>query len=88
MLAAFLGAAGPVHDRIRATGYYHSDGERDPDVAGLSAPVFRAAGELAGALTVAGPRQRLTPDRVQALLGPLVATAREMTMALGGVRPG
>jgi DNA-binding IclR family transcriptional regulator len=87
MLAAFLGAEGPVHDRIRASGYYHSDGERDPDVAGLSAPVFRAGGELAGALTVAGPRQRLTSGRVQALLGPLLATAEAMTAALGGARP-
>lgn len=88
MLAAFLGAEGPVHDRIRAAGYYHSDGERDPDVAGISAPVFRAGGELAGALTIAGPRQRLASGRVQALLGPLVATARAMTAALGGVRAG
>jgi DNA-binding IclR family transcriptional regulator len=87
MLMAHLGAAGPLYDRIRAAGYYHSDGERDPDVAGLSAPVFRAGGEIAGALTVAGPRQRLAPDRVRSLVGPLMARAAAMTAALHGRGP-
>jgi DNA-binding IclR family transcriptional regulator len=84
MLAAHLGAEGPLYDRIRACGYYHSDGERDPDVAGLSAPVFRAGGEIAGALTVAGPRQRLTPARASVLLAPLAHRAAAMTAALCG----
>lgn len=87
VLAAFQGAEGPIHDRIRADGHYHSDGERDPDVAGLSAPVFRAGGEIAGALTVAGPRQRLTPSRVRALLGPLTDRAARLTAALRGTPP-
>ena len=87
MLAAHLGAEGPVYDRIRECGYYHSDGERDPGVAGISAPVFRAGGEIAGALTLAGPRQRLMPARVRALLGPLAAGAAAMTLALSGPGP-
>jgi len=87
LLAAYLGAEGSVHDRIRSIGYHFSDGERSPDVAGISAPVFREGGEIAGALTVAGPRQRLTPKRAQALVGPLTAKARAMTAALGGARP-
>jgi DNA-binding IclR family transcriptional regulator len=84
VLLAFQGAGDAVSQRIRAAGYHHSDGERDPNVAGVSVPVFRGTGALVGALTLAGPRQRLTPDRVQALLPRLRAAAEEASRIFGG----
>lgn len=84
VLAAFGGDAGALHAAICARGYHHSDGERDPDVAGLSAPVFRTGNELVGALTIAGPRQRLTPSRAIELLPALLAAAASATRSFGG----
>lgn len=84
VLSAFLGAPGALHEAIRQQGFHHSDGERDPQVAGVSAPVFGPGGELVGALTIAGPRQRMTPARVAAVLGALRESAASVTHALGG----
>jgi DNA-binding IclR family transcriptional regulator len=87
MLSAHLGQDGAIYDAIRRDGHYHSDGERDPGVAGISAPVFRAGGEIAGALTVAGPRNRMTPARARDLVAPLKDRAAALTLALGGTAP-
>jgi DNA-binding IclR family transcriptional regulator len=83
VLAAYQGKDGPLHAAVRAKGHYHSDGERDPDVAGISVPVFREDNEIVGALTIAGPRQRLTPARVAHLLGTLQTAAETVSHAFG-----
>jgi DNA-binding IclR family transcriptional regulator len=84
VLAAFLGGEDAISARVRRMGHYHSDGERDPNVAGVSAPVFRGTGEVVGALTLAGPRQRLTPARVAELVPALKAAAAEATRVFAG----
>jgi DNA-binding IclR family transcriptional regulator len=54
----------PVSVRIRAAGYFCGVGQRLPDVAGVSAPVFGADGRIAGALTLSLPAHRYdTPAR-------------------------
>jgi DNA-binding IclR family transcriptional regulator len=54
---------------IRARGYYSGVGDRQPGVAGVSAPVFkRASGELAGAITITMPAERFDPAHVEAVL--------------------
>jgi DNA-binding IclR family transcriptional regulator len=83
VLAAFGGAAGAGPAAVRAAGYHHSDGERDPQIAGISAPVFGAAGALAGALTVAGPRSRLTPARAAELVPALLRAAAAASAGFG-----
>lgn len=60
VLMAFSGAPGPRMDQIRSEGMSVSIGEREPDAAGISAPVFDAAGTLLGALTISGIRSRFT----------------------------
>ena len=50
---------------IRKSGYYLSLGERDPDVAGLSAPVLGLEGELLGAVSLSGLRVRFTDKTVE-----------------------
>jgi DNA-binding IclR family transcriptional regulator len=65
---------------------FASFGESDPETAAMAAPVFSSDG-LAGALTISGPRTRLTPDRA-AEIGPLiVAKAEALSTLLGAASP-
>lgn len=75
VLAAFSGAADEggederiLHERIRAQGYYAASGDRLPGVAGISAPVFRSTGALAGAITLTMPASRYTDAHIPAVL--------------------
>ncbi|KVS50830.1 IclR family transcriptional regulator [Burkholderia cepacia] len=70
-----------VRERLWAASY----GERDPETASASVPVFGAAGECVGALTVSGPKSRLAaPPAMAAALAMLLPLARKATVALGG----
>ncbi|QEI08535.1 IclR family transcriptional regulator [Pigmentiphaga aceris] len=70
-----------VRARLWATSY----GERDPETASASVPVFGALGELKGALTVSGPLSRLgQPAAMSAAVLDLLHTARRATIAFGG----
>jgi DNA-binding IclR family transcriptional regulator len=65
---------------------FASFGESDPETAAMAAPVFSCDG-LAGALTISGPRTRLTPDRA-AEIGPLIiAKAEALSTLLGAASP-
>ncbi|WP_411881339.1 IclR family transcriptional regulator [Polaromonas sp. YR568] len=57
-----------LYARIREQGYYSSVGDRLEGVAGISAPVFRADGSLAAALTLTMPAERYDERHVQKLL--------------------
>jgi DNA-binding IclR family transcriptional regulator len=93
MLPMDIGAAGRVlarFDGLTAADagtepHDVSMGERDPETAALAAPVFAEAG-LAGALTISGPRARLTPERLAEIAPQVVAQARRLTALLGGGR--
>lgn len=84
VLGAFSGLSGEPYDRIRAHCCAWSFGERDPDTAGISAPVFGKDQRLMGALTVAGPRSRIDQAFIDAMRAPLLDVAIRATMALGG----
>lgn len=81
VLKAFNGAAGERYDRIRHDGYLSMPvSDRTPELAGISAPVFGATGELLGAVTLAMPALRF-----DAAFVPLVRqSARSLTTRLGG----
>ncbi len=59
VLQAFSGAKGKLYDQIRKDGVIVLDGDRMPDLAGVSAVVFNAHHELAGAVTLTMPSSRL-----------------------------
>jgi DNA-binding IclR family transcriptional regulator len=80
VLLAFSGAAGALYERIRAERVVALSGDRTPELAGISAPVFGAAGELVGALTLTMPSERLDQRHVP----PVRAAAQGLTAALGG----
>jgi len=82
VLTAFGGAPGELYDRIRRDGVIVLEGDRMPELSGISAPVFDARGELAGALTLTMPTSRL--DRAHAAL--VLAAAARLTARLGGPR--
>jgi len=84
VLLAFSGADGEAFEHIRRDGHAISLGERDPDTAGVSAPVFGAGQRLLGALTVAGPRSRIDQSFIDGMRGTLLDVAARATAALGG----
>jgi len=70
-----------VREQLWAASY----GERDPETASASVPVFGAAGECVGALTVSGPKSRLAAvPAMTAALAMLLPLAQKATVALGG----
>lgn len=84
VLAAFLGKSGEPYETIRRNCHYVSLGDRDPDTAGLSAPVFGPAATLIGAITLAGPRMRISETFVAQMKRPLLAASARATRAFGG----
>jgi DNA-binding IclR family transcriptional regulator len=73
--------------QTRADGYAITIGEREQGASGLSAPVFKANGELAGCLTISGPTIRMPLDRCLDWLDLLVESAEQSTRLLGGRFP-
>jgi DNA-binding IclR family transcriptional regulator len=83
VLAAFSGQDGEPYQSIRETYHYMSIGDRDPDTAGVSAPVFGPGRVLLGALTLAGPSTRVDAAFLQRMTRPLLEAAARATRAFG-----
>jgi len=80
VLQAYSGAQGALYEQIRRDGVLVLSGDRVPQLAGISAPVFDAARRLAGAVTLTMPSERLDPEFRHCV----VATAQAITKGLGG----
>ncbi|QPF75885.1 helix-turn-helix domain-containing protein [Roseateles sp. DAIF2] len=80
VLLAFGGARGKRYEQIRAEGLAELDGDRVEGLAGIAAPVFRAGGELVGALTLSLPSSRLKPG----LAAEVKRAAAALSRRLGG----
>ena len=81
VLMAFSGAEGEIYDRIRRDKSVMISADRVPDLAGASAPVFDAAGQLVGALTLIMPATRSHPSHQAAVR----TAALDLTQRLGGL---
>jgi DNA-binding IclR family transcriptional regulator len=57
-----------LYARIREQGYFTATGDRLAGVSGISAPVYRADGSLAAALTLTMPTERYDEQHVQKVL--------------------
>lgn len=86
VLAAFSGEPGEPYETIRRNNFYISLGERDPETAGISAPVFSTGDVLLGAITLAGPRSRVDEAFLSRMTQPLLTVASNLTEAFGGNR--
>ncbi|MGH9293154.1 MAG: IclR family transcriptional regulator [Acidimicrobiales bacterium] len=69
--------------RIRATGYAIDDIENEIGVRCIGAPLFNHRGELAGSISLAGPTSRMTWERIEQLIAPVLQAAREISAQLG-----
>ena len=78
VLTAFEGAEGSLYDRIRREGVVAVVGDRSPELAGIAAPVFRAGGILAGAVTLTMPANRFTSAHVEPVRDAARAISRKM----------
>lgn len=85
VLCAFSADKAGGHEVIRRQLWSLSRGERDPDTASVSAPVFGVGGEVVGALAISGPRTRLgPPDAMREACRQVLEAAREASRQLGG----
>ncbi|BAS28153.1 IclR family transcriptional regulator [Limnochorda pilosa] len=71
--------------KIRHQGYAFTTEEVTPQAFSIGCPVFDAAGNLAGAISLAGPTYRLPWERLQELVDATRAGAAEVTGRMGGV---
>jgi DNA-binding IclR family transcriptional regulator len=70
-------------ERIRERGYAVSTGERQADAGSIAAPVFGLDGDVRGAVSVCGPRSRITPDFVDGCASGVLRAAAGISAALG-----
>ncbi|BAL27432.1 IclR family transcriptional regulator [Azoarcus sp. KH32C] len=87
VLLAFSGLTGGKYDQIRDRYYAISIGERDPETAAVSCPVFAVQQRLVGALSVSGPKYRLEEKALEAIVPTLQKYAAELTHLFGGAWP-
>jgi IclR family acetate operon transcriptional repressor len=69
---------------VREQGWAEAEGEREPDLNALAAPVLARGGELAAILGLQGPAARFTAPRRAAVLPRLLEAAAAVSRALGG----
>tara|TARA_R110002110_G_scaffold340822_2_gene551085 strand:- start:1119 stop:1919 length:801 start_codon:yes stop_codon:yes gene_type:complete len=72
---------------VRRTGMSQIDSSFDEEVASLGAPLFGPGGQVIGALSVAVPLGRATPQALNRIAPKLLQAARAATLSLGGQYP-
>ena len=85
VLADVLGAAQfstRTLTEVRRRGWAQSIGQREAGVASVSAPVFTAGGQLAAAISISGPIERLGRNPGQRYAPILTSAARRLAPAL------
>jgi IclR family acetate operon transcriptional repressor len=73
--------------QIEANGYAVDDVENEAHIRCVAAPIFQADGQICAALSVAGPTNRVTADRVEELSESVRDAAAEVTRELGAEAP-
>ncbi len=73
--------------RIRESGFAIDDQENTPGIRCVAAPIFNRAGRLVAALSLTGPVQQITDERLIKTAEKVKEAARQMTNALGGSLP-
>jgi DNA-binding IclR family transcriptional regulator len=70
-------------ERIRESGYAVSEGEWKLEASGVAAPIFNRHSQIAAALTVSGPSQRFTQEKIQEIADVVKAAVARISMELG-----
>lgn len=75
-------------ENIRRYGYDVCDNEFDFDIWATAAPVWDRRGAIAAAVTLTAAQERSLPEQHRhEIIQAVVATADDITLAIGGVRP-
>ena len=69
--------------RIKERGYSFDDEENELGIRCLGAPIYNYRREVVCAVSLAGPRDRIAPDRIEGLAGQVKQAAFEISQALG-----
>ncbi len=67
----------------RRRGFAIDNGEMDDDVRCIAAPVRNHEGRIIAAISVSGPAQRMTRERLEALREPLIEAAKRVSKKMG-----
>ncbi len=70
--------------RFRAQGYALDVGENEVGVNGIATSIVNGLGEVAAAISVAGPSNLLTVDAMEQIATDVIAAANAITAAIGG----
>ena len=70
------------YSAIRKTGYYFSNGELEPELAALAAPLYRADGSVLGAISLVTTVQRMALVDLPKLARLLTRAAQEITVRI------
>jgi len=73
--------------RIRESGAAIDSEENTPGVRCVAAPIFGSNGRAVAAMSLTGPVQQVTEERVAKIVEKLREAARQLTLALGGHPP-
>src|SRR4051812_30592316 len=76
---------GPGNDSAGDGVVLYTSGASDPHIAALATPVFGVGPTLIGAIAIAGPMTRLTPERAQLLKEVLAEAGIELTQLCSGM---
>lgn len=74
-------------EAVRRAGFAESNQGNEEDVYGIAAPVFHADGLALGAIAVATPAHRMTPDLRRTIILALIREAEKVTFNAGGAVP-
>ena len=77
--------AGPARDGADKGVVLYTSGVSDPHTAALATPIFGVGPSLIGAIAIAGPATRLTPERAQSLKELLAECGTELTQLCTGI---
>jgi IclR family transcriptional regulator, KDG regulon repressor len=69
--------------RVRERGYAVDDEENEPGIRCLAAPVYNHHGEVSYAISISGPLDQITPEKVDELAREVARAAGELSWRLG-----
>lgn len=85
VILAALGEPGDLNERIRRRGFHITRGERNSEVASVSAAVRGRHGAVLGSVSTAGPVERLTASVLARHAPATVLAAKQLGQALGAM---
>ena len=70
-------------EMVHRQGYAWDEGEHEPDVRCVAAPIFDLSGRAVGAISIAGPATRMGPPETEELVDKILQAAASISEKLG-----